>query len=674
MRSVTATGRSATGAARPDAKPLPVGRRRRIGAGSATGATLSAAFLGLLLGEAIAGEQRGDADAARALPSERDADVGEGGAVGGGRVPTAAASNGVLLTASATPGDVDLTTLTAVSDEAAPRAQGEAVVASGGDEARLVTLRDAPAAPAGLPPGAAPSADLTLALDDGDGPPPPPLPDDDDDLGPIGIVDDGTDGDDTLIGTDRDDLLDGGDGDDLIYGGNGNDSLLGGNGNDTIFGGNGNDYIDGGNGDDLLYGDAGDDLIAGGAGNDRIYGGLGDDSLYGGSGDDRIDGGLGRDTLYGGTGRDVLVVDNLHDLALENPWGADGGGLDTLEVRPGFAQSLRDALPHLAPDGRATFVLGDQVGVTVPPGAVAWTQQVNAHIENVRLLGDTAHDVLGDGRANTLIGNAGDNRLYGGGGDDVLRGGEGDDWLVGGDGDDLLYGEAGDDVYVLGLSDTGVDTVFDHSGANRLVVQGANPAQLTATVVGTDLHLAQGGRTFAVIKDYVGYESSFAGIDLGQGLRPLADFIARPPELASVQAPRPDQVGTAGNDLLQARSGGEWLAGRGGDDTLLGGDGNDRLEGGAGNDVLRGGKGDDTYVVGGPGGGIDRINDSEGRNTIEVVAAEGKQLGAYLLGRDLWLTVDDTPVAVVERYDLHRESWASIRAGERVVDPHELLT
>jgi Ca2+-binding RTX toxin-like protein len=672
MRSVTATGRSATGAARPDANPLPGGRRRRIGAGSATGATLSAAFLGLLLGDAIAGERAGDAHGARAPLPDPGSDGGDAGLVGGGRLPPATAGNGAALTGSAAAGDVDLTALTAVSGEAALPLEGEAEVA-GGDEVRLATLRDAPAPAPGLPAEGLPVGDITLALDDGEGPPPPPLPDDDDDLGPIGIVDTGTDGDDTLIGTDKDDLLDGGDGDDLIYGGNGNDSLLGGNGNDTVFGGNGNDHIDGGNGNDLLYGDAGDDLIEGGAGNDRVYGGLGDDSLYGGAGDDRVDGGLGRDTLDGGTGRDVLVVDNLHDLALENPWGVDGGGIDTLEVRPGFAQSLQDALPDLAPDGRATFVLGNEVGVAVPQGAVAWTQQVNPHIENVRLLGDTAHDVLGDVRGNTLIGNAGDNRLYGGGGDDLLRGGDGNDWLQGGDGDDLLYGEGGDDVYVLGLSDTGIDTVFDHSGTNRLVLQGASATQLAATVVGGDLHLAHAGTTFAVIKDYVGYEASFAGIDLGQGLRPLSDFIGRTPELLSAQAPRPDQIGTAGNDLLQARSGGEWLAGRGGDDTLLGGDGNDRLEGGAGNDVLRGGQGDDTYVVGGPGGGVDRIIDSEGRNAIEIDGADGKELGAYLLGRDLWLTLNESPVAVVERYDLHRENWAAIRAGERVVDPHELL-
>ena len=68
-----------------------------------------------------------------------------------------------------------------------------------------------------------------------------------------------------------------------------------------------------------------------------------------------------------------------------------------------------------------------------------------------------------------------------------------------------------------------------------------------------------------------------------------------------------------------------------------------------------------------PGGGVDRIFDSEGRNAIAIEGAEGQQLSAYLLGRDLWLTLNDSPVAVVERYDLNRENWATIRAGERVV-------
>ena len=672
MRSVTATGRSATGDVRPDVNPLPTARRRRIGVASIAGATLSAAFLGLLLGEAMAGAESARPAGARGPLAEPGTDGGEGASVGSGRLPAATAGDGVALVGMAAAGDVDLAGLTAVSGDAVLPGGDASGPGSGGAEVRLVALRDAPPSAAGLPPHDLPVADIALLPDDDGGPPPPPPPGNDDDLGPIGIVDPGTDGDDTLIGTDKDDLLDGGDGDDLIYGGNGNDSLLGGNGNDTIFGGNGNDRIDGGNGNDLLYGDAGDDLIDGGAGNDRVYGGLGDDTLHGGAGDDRLDGGLGRDTFDGGTGRDVLAVDHLHDLAFDSPWGIDGGGVDTLEVRPGFAQSLRDALPDLAPDGRATFVLGDQVGVSLPQGAVAWTQQVNPQIENVRLLGDTAHDVLGDGRANTLIGNSGDNRLYGGGGDDLLRGGDGKDWLQGGDGDDLLYGEGGDDVYLLGLSDSGVDTVFDHSGVNRLVLQGASATQLVATVVDSDLHLAHGGTTFAVIKDYVGYEASFAGIDLGQGVRPLAEFIGRTPEL-SLQTARLDQIGTAGNDVLQAGPGGEWLAGRGGDDTLLGGDGKDRLEGGPGNDVLRGGLGDDTYVVGGPAGGVDRLSDTDGRNVVEIEGADGKALGAYMLGRDLWLTLDDTPIAVVERYDLQRENWAAIRAGERVVDPHELL-
>ena len=111
-------------------------------------------------------------------------------------------------------------------------------------------------------------------------------------------------------------------------------------------------------GNDLVYGGAGNDLGHGGEGNDGSIGGADNDELYGGAGNDLVDGGNGIDELYGGTGRDTLVVDNLHDLALEDPFGADGGGIDTLEVRDGYAASLAQELPSLSPQGRATFVLG----------------------------------------------------------------------------------------------------------------------------------------------------------------------------------------------------------------------------------------------------------------------------------------------------------------------------
>ena len=91
--------------------------------------------------------------------------------------------------------------------------------------------------------------------------------------------------------------------------------------------------------------------------------------------------------MTGGAGADRLVIDDIHDLAEEHPWGADGGGIDTLVVADRFAHSLAESLPGLTPEGKATFVLGWEVGVTLPGGAEPYAQQVNSYIENVSLQG-----------------------------------------------------------------------------------------------------------------------------------------------------------------------------------------------------------------------------------------------------------------------------------------------
>ncbi|HSD41951.1 MAG TPA: hypothetical protein VLD36_08785 [Burkholderiales bacterium] len=59
-------------------------------------------------------------------------------------------------------------------------------------------------------------------------------------------------------------VADGGDGDDGIIGGGGDDVLLGGAGDDVLLGSDGDDVLDGGDGDDLLIGGAGDDLFLNG--------------------------------------------------------------------------------------------------------------------------------------------------------------------------------------------------------------------------------------------------------------------------------------------------------------------------------------------------------------------------------------------------------------------------
>ncbi len=75
------------------------------------------------------------------------------------------------------------------------------------------------------------------------------------------------------------------------------------------------------------------------------------------------------------------------------------------------------------------------------------------------LTGSTAGDLLVGGRGRDVL-NGGDglDTLYGGAGVDVLRGGLANDTLLGGD---------GGDVYLLGES--GVDTIEDPFGSNRLV-------------------------------------------------------------------------------------------------------------------------------------------------------------------------------------------------------------
>ena len=281
-----------------------------------------------------------------------------------------------------------------------------------------------------------------------------------------------------------------------------------------------------------------------------------DDQLAGGSGDDYLDGGPGTDLLGGGTGHDVLVLADIRDAATELPLGADSGGNDTVVVTDGYGSSLASALP--ATGGKATFVLGRPDLASFPHDVAAFHQQIDPDIENIRLEGSGAHDVVGDDRDSIIIGNAGANHLYGGGGadhidggaggdwihggggDDWILGGDGNDWIDGGDGADTLYGGAGDDTFVLGLHE-GQDRVFDHEGHNALILKGgADPGGLTAELQGNDLVLTHADQVIATVQDYAHHADSFTGIDLGQGLRPLDDFIVHQPEPALAHADSAD--------------------------------------------------------------------------------------------------------------------------------------
>ncbi|MEO1200704.1 MAG: cadherin-like domain-containing protein [Pseudomonadota bacterium] len=162
------------------------------------------------------------------------------------------------------------------------------------------------------------------------------------DQGSAPITENGTSGDDTLVGGPLDDSLFGAGGDDLIrgrqgddllrgsrgedtlFGGPGDDEIIGGKGRDAINGGRGNDSLIGGGQDDSLFGAGGDDVIRGRQGDDLLRGSRGEDTLFGGSGDDKIVGGKGRDVINGGRGNDSLTGSNGADtFVFKNGFGND---------------------------------------------------------------------------------------------------------------------------------------------------------------------------------------------------------------------------------------------------------------------------------------------------------------------------------------------------------------
>lgn len=163
---------------------------------------------------------------------------------------------------------------------------------------------------------------------------------------------DGTEGDDSLVGSDNDDLVLGGGGNDLIELGAGNDlswvhawadpALFASfsQGDDTIMGGAGNDAIEDIHGSNLLDGGDGNDYLSAlddlhfaedqpdgpltlnnnaEATPDRIFGGAGDDTLNGDAGD-TLSGGSGADTFWAwschAAGEPVIITDFAEDDSL----------------------------------------------------------------------------------------------------------------------------------------------------------------------------------------------------------------------------------------------------------------------------------------------------------------------------------------------------------------------
>jgi hypothetical protein len=250
--------------------------------------------------------------------------------------------------------------------------------------------------------------------------------------------------------------------------------------------------LNGGDLEDTLIGSAGNDTVVGGRGVDVAKLGPGDDTFVWNPGDqsDTVDGDAGTDTLqFNGSNanemmslspsgsrarltRDVAAITmdlgGIEHVNLVALGGADTVRLDDLKGTD-VNQTHVDLGSQGAGDGAADNLivngtdLADSVAISGSGGNVALSGSLAstvtiAHSEpandqlNVNGLG--GDDVLdgsllgADSISMRLFGGMGADILLGGAGDDGLNGDEGDDVLIGGPGSDTLNGGTGNNVLI----------------------------------------------------------------------------------------------------------------------------------------------------------------------------------------------------------------------------------
>lgn len=421
-----------------------------------------------------------------------------------------------------------------------------------------------------------------------------------------GIIADGTDAGEIIIG---------GASGNKIRGFGGNDSLVGGAAGDQIDGGTGNDTMIGGAGDDFYFVDSVGDVIIelAGEGNDSVYSsinytladtlenlvlegdaitGTGNDSnnrlvgnaknnvLIGGGGSDYLDGGGGIDTLIGGTGDDSYIVNSQFDVVIEQA----GEGNDTVVLRTANYYILGPNIENLTLEGDAVRGNGNELNNRIVANGNVIQNFLYGYGGNDFLYGGTSNDQLFGGTGNdNLRGMGGIDLLYGEEGNDILEGGEGNDNLNGGTGNDTMRGGTGNDFYHV---DSVGDVVTEETDAGNDTVLSSIDYDLRSIVNVENLTLLEG-----------------------------------------------TAINGTGNDFNNR------LIGNSNNNVLIGGAGSDYIDGGTGIDTLIGGIGDDSYFV-------DNANDvvtefaGEGTDTVTSSAS------AYQLGDNLEnLTLSGTAVS-----------------------------
>ncbi|NEQ49236.1 MAG: hypothetical protein F6K11_03760 [Leptolyngbya sp. SIO3F4] len=116
-------------------------------------------------------------------------------------------------------------------------------------------------------------------------------------------------------------------------------------------------------GNDTLRGGLGEDRIIAGAGNDELFGEYANDQLFGQDGDDILLGGSGNDILNGGNGSDILLGVDLDTRGRREVDVLTGGsGVDAFVLGDQTGTYYDDGYNHL--DGRADYAIITDLNVS----------------------------------------------------------------------------------------------------------------------------------------------------------------------------------------------------------------------------------------------------------------------------------------------------------------------
>ena len=429
--------------------------------------------------------------------------------------------------------------------------------------------------------------------------------------------------------------------------------------------------------DSVLYAD----VLNGGTGNDTLIGGAGSDIyIYNlGDGADKIvDSGLTKYNWW--TGQTLNT--NINVLKF-------GEGIDATMLTPSFDSDTQTAFLALPNGGRIDIGSLNDISIQTLQFADGSTILIDALFTQQKLeqLGTEGADILnGSVRGDHLLGLGGDDELNGNSGDDVLEGGSGNDNLSGGDGNDTLIGGTGNDVlnggygtdtYVFNLGD-GADTIID-ANSNNILELGAGITRdaILPRLDGVtgEMRLDFGGGDSISVGSY---DVSQSSLSLSIGQIKFADGTST--QLSQLLTDFGLTVeGTSTNDTLQgAMSNQNWMYGFDGNDTLIGGQrddeldggaGDDTLQGGYGNDVLTGGLGDDT-LSGGQGEDVYVYNLGDGADVILDTTWNG-QTNTVRLGNGADVQSVEYQGSKAGDFVLHFADGGSLRISGVIADSAE---